>query len=100
MEGFALELLQALLVWECLTFSFSLCIQIGRQISNLTDEVEEGSEEGASSASSVVTLCNSAIGAGVLSLPYAFRCAGTSPTDNCHPLGRIRPYCLICGSLA
>lgn len=26
--------------------------------------------------SSVATLCNSAIGAGVLSLPFAFRCAG------------------------
>ena len=33
-------------------------------------------EAGASSVSSVFTLCNSAIGAGVLSLPYAFRCAG------------------------
>jgi hypothetical protein len=32
--------------------------------------------EGASSLSSVFTLCNSAIGAGVLSLPYAFQCAG------------------------
>lgn len=32
--------------------------------------------EGASSLSSVFTLCNSAIGAGVLSLPYAFSCAG------------------------
>jgi hypothetical protein len=32
--------------------------------------------EGASSVSSVFTLCNSAIGAGVLSLPYAFQCAG------------------------
>jgi hypothetical protein len=31
---------------------------------------------GASSLSSVATLCNSAIGAGVLSLPYAFKCAG------------------------
>jgi sodium-coupled neutral amino acid transporter 7/8 len=31
---------------------------------------------GASSLSSVATLCNSAIGAGVLSLPYAFSCAG------------------------
>jgi hypothetical protein len=32
--------------------------------------------EGASSLSSVFTLCNSAVGAGVLSLPYAFQCAG------------------------
>eukprot|EP00878_Enallax_costatus_P011109 GHUV01011602.1.p1 GENE.GHUV01011602.1~~GHUV01011602.1.p1 ORF type:complete len:461 (+),score=81.03 GHUV01011602.1:314-1696(+) len=32
--------------------------------------------EGASSLSSVFTLCNTAIGAGVLSLPYAFECAG------------------------
>lgn len=33
-------------------------------------------EEGSSSMSSVFTLCNSAIGAGVLSLPYAFRYSG------------------------
>ena len=33
-------------------------------------------QEGESSVSSVFTLCNSAIGAGVLSLPYAFYCAG------------------------
>jgi len=33
-------------------------------------------EGGASSLSSVATLCNSAVGAGVLSLPYAFACAG------------------------
>lgn len=33
-------------------------------------------EEGNSSMSSVFTLCNSAIGAGVLSLPYAFRKSG------------------------
>lgn len=31
---------------------------------------------GATSMSSVFTLCNSAVGAGVLSLPYAFQCAG------------------------
>lgn len=52
---------------------------VSRRIDDLTDDEEEeeaGSDEGASSASSVVTLCNSAIGAGVLSLPYAFRCAG------------------------
>jgi hypothetical protein len=36
--------------------------------------------EGASSLSSVFTLCNSAIGAGVLSLPYAFQCAGNNVT--------------------
>lgn len=35
-----------------------------------------GSTKGASSFSSVFTLCNSCIGAGVLSLPYAFRRAG------------------------
>ncbi len=35
-------------------------------------------EEGSSSVSSVFTLCNSAIGAGVLSLPYAFRKSGAS----------------------
>lgn len=39
------------------------------------DLLEEESD-GSSSVSSVFTLCNSAIGAGVLSLPYAFRCAG------------------------
>lgn len=38
--------------------------------------------EGASSVSSVFTLCNSAIGAGVLSLPYAFQCAGEH--NSCH----------------
>lgn len=36
--------------------------------------------EGESATSSVFTLCNSAIGAGVLSLPYAFACAGMQPT--------------------
>lgn len=35
-------------------------------------------EAGATSMSSVFTLCNSAIGAGVLSLPFAFRRAGNS----------------------
>ena len=35
-----------------------------------------GATKGASSFSSVFTLCNSCIGAGVLSLPYAFRRAG------------------------
>ncbi|GBF99905.1 hypothetical protein Rsub_12813 [Raphidocelis subcapitata] len=40
---------------------------------NARVEVQEG---GASSLSSVATLCNSAVGAGVLSLPFAFRCAG------------------------
>lgn len=34
------------------------------------------SEEGASAISSVFTLCNSCIGAGVLSLPFAFMKAG------------------------
>ena len=34
--------------------------------------------EGETSVTSVFTLCNSAIGAGVLSLPYAFYCAGES----------------------
>lgn len=36
--------------------------------------------EGATSLSSVFTLCNSCIGAGVLSLPYAFKKAGALPT--------------------
>ena len=39
-----------------------------------SDDSDDGS--GASSASSVFTLCNSAIGAGVLSLPFAFRRSG------------------------
>jgi len=43
----------------------------GSYASNLSDL-----DEGASSLGSVFTLCNSAIGAGVLSLPYAFKCAG------------------------
>ena len=34
--------------------------------------------EGETSVSSVFTLCNSAIGAGVLSLPFAFGCAGVT----------------------
>lgn len=37
-----------------------------------------GSHKGATSFSSVFTLCNSCIGAGVLSLPYAFRKAGNT----------------------
>lgn len=40
------------------------------------DELLEEEDAGVSSVSSVFTMCNSAIGAGVLSLPYAFRCAG------------------------
>lgn len=40
------------------------------------DELLDEEDAGASSVSSVFTMCNSAIGAGVLSLPYAFRCAG------------------------
>ena len=41
-----------------------------------------GSTKGASSFSSVFTLCNSCIGAGVLSLPYAFRRAGKLVTTS------------------
>ena len=37
---------------------------------------EDAESEGESSVSSVFTMCNSCIGAGVLSLPYAFLCAG------------------------
>jgi hypothetical protein len=47
----------------------------GSYASNLSDL-----DEGASSLGSVFTLCNSAIGAGVLSLPYAFKCAGAEVT--------------------
>ena len=42
---------------------------------NLDDDDDE-EEEGNTAMSSVATLCNSAIGAGVLSLPFAFRQAG------------------------
>ncbi len=45
------------------------------QPANLLIQISED-EEGSSSMSSVFTLCNSAIGAGVLSLPYAFRKSG------------------------
>lgn len=45
----------------------------GRDVSSSDSEDED---PGATSASSVFTLCNSAIGAGVLSLPFAFRRAG------------------------
>ena len=41
-----------------------------------TEAEEEAEQLGASPMSSVLTLCNSAIGAGVLSLPYAFRLSG------------------------
>ena len=41
----------------------------------------QASEEGASALSSVFTLCNSCIGAGVLSLPYAFMKAGILSLD-------------------
>ncbi|CAK0787069.1 hypothetical protein CVIRNUC_010285 [Coccomyxa viridis] len=45
------------------------------QPANLLIQISED-EDGSSSMSSVFTLCNSAIGAGVLSLPYAFRKSG------------------------
>jgi hypothetical protein len=38
--------------------------------------INENEEAGQSAVSSVATLCNSAVGAGVLSLPFAFRHAG------------------------
>jgi hypothetical protein len=50
-------------------------------------------EEGSSSMSSVFTLCNSAIGAGVLSLPYAFRYSGEAAI--CLP-GSMALHSLIC----
>lgn len=48
-----------------------------------TEEEEEEEQLGATPMSSVLTLCNSAIGAGVLSLPYAFRLSGAQdlPTN-------------------
>ena len=42
----------------------------------ILDDDDEEEEEGNTAMSSVATLCNSAIGAGVLSLPFAFRQAG------------------------
>lgn len=49
--------------------------------------------EGESSVSSVFTLCNSAIGAGVLSLPYAFGCAGEHlPSHSCSLLLSPSPH--------
>ena len=47
-------------------------------------------EEGSSSVSSVFTLCNSAIGAGVLSLPYAFRYSGVAAAPGCPPFPSLR----------
>lgn len=46
----------------------------------LSDIRQEG---GASSWASVFTLCNSAIGAGVLSLPFAFQSAGEGADRMC-----------------
>jgi hypothetical protein len=47
-----------------------------KQIRRLLNSSGRVCIQGLSSLSSVFTLCNSAIGAGVLSLPFAFRCAG------------------------
>jgi hypothetical protein len=44
--------------------------------SRLETTLDYSGSRGATSISSVFTLCNSAVGAGVLSLPYAFQCAG------------------------
>lgn len=48
---------------------------------------------GQSSLASVFTLCNSCIGAGVLALPYALRCAGTLvvtlPSTHVVPTGLV-----------
>lgn len=46
------------------------------ETSSSSSSDSEDDDSGATSASSVFTLCNSAIGAGVLSLPFAFRRAG------------------------
>ena len=45
------------------------------QPANLLIQISED-DDGSTAMSSVFTLCNSAIGAGVLSLPYAFRKSG------------------------
>lgn len=56
-------------------------LRVGEEASE--DELLEEEDAGASSVSSVFTMCNSAIGAGVLSLPYAFRCAGALQICSC-----------------
>ena len=52
------------------------------QPANLLIQISEDAD-GSSSMCSVFTLCNSAIGAGVLSLPYAFRKSGGESLANC-----------------
>ena len=47
-----------------------------RIVTARVEVTSEAARGGASSLSSVATLCNSAVGAGVLALPFAFRCAG------------------------
>ena len=51
-------------------------------------------EEGASALSSVFTLCNSCIGAGVLSLPFAFMKAGEA-----HALPRFQFFAISSWSM-
>ena len=58
------------------------------QPANLLIQISEDAD-GSSSMSSVFTLCNSAIGAGVLSLPYAFRKSGKD-----HPASKQPELCL------
>ena len=49
-------------------------------------------EEGASALSSVFTLCNSCIGAGVLSLPFAFMKAGEVHALTCFRFSSISSW--------
>lgn len=63
------------------------------------DELLEEEDSGASSVSSVFTMCNSAIGAGVLSLPYAFRCAGAERVMASNPARRCPlVHACVCSS--
>ena len=54
------------------------------------DASSQASDEGASALSSVFTLCNSCIGAGVLSLPFAFMKAGASISEINRQLQRLK----------
>lgn len=64
-------------------------VRVPEEAEEEEEELElEEEDSGASSVSSVFTMCNSAIGAGVLSLPYAFRCAGAGRVMTSRPAGQ------------
>lgn len=61
----------------------------------------DSDDSGATSASSVFTLCNSAIGAGVLSLPFAFRRAGLGGgLALCVAVGSVEAFTLCVPSVS